>query len=85
MAIDNNDINIVNSDPKEVSTFTANQIKVGDNVFTAHWETEGLCVPIVYTASVDKSRIDNRVAYVRISREEIVKMFKDIQEKLSHE
>lgn len=67
-------------DSKEVSVVTVNSITIGSTVYKPHWETEGLCVPIVFN-----SNSCNKAVYVRIPRDELIKMLKDIQEQLSHE
>lgn len=71
---------ISNVNSREVSMVTVNSITVGNVVYKPHWETEGLCVPIVFNTNGN-----NQAAYVRIPRDELIKMLKDIQEQLSHE
>ena len=71
---------ISDADSKEVNMVTVNSITVGSTVYKPHWETEGLCVPIVFN-----SNNASKAVYVRIPRDELIKMLKDIREQLSHE
>lgn len=62
-----------------LSIATVTSINIDDNVFRPVWETEGLKIPSVTTINGRPN-----LYYMRIPREEVAKMVKDIMEELSH-
>ena len=64
---------------KSVEVFTANSIGFNGVEFKAVWETEGLKIPMVINNGEG-----NKPFYLRIPRDEVVKMFTDILDQLSH-
>lgn len=64
---------------KSVDVFTANSIVFNGVEFKAIWETEGLKVPMVINNGEG-----NKPFYLRIPRDEVVKMVADILDQLSH-
>lgn len=64
---------------KSVDVFTANSIAFNGVEFRAIWETEGLKVPMVINNGEG-----NKPFYLRIPRDEVVKMVADILDQLSH-
>ena len=67
------------ADSNSVSVMTINTIRFNGVDLTASWESDGLKIPMAIFDGVDK-----RVFYMRIPRDEVIKMFKDINEQLSH-
>lgn len=81
-ANDNNTINgNANNASKEISAVTVNSIIMDGVEFKPRWTSEGLEIPSSYFNNNGR----NILYYMRIPRDEVVKMFKDIQEELSHE
>lgn len=64
---------------KSVEVLTANSIVFNGVEFKAVWETEGLKIPMVVN-----NGDGNKPFYLRIPRDEVVKMFTDILDQLSH-
>ena len=80
MAEENGEKKYVSSnDLKSIDVLTASSISLNGVEFKAVWETEGLKIPmVVYNGEV------NKPFYLRIPRDEVVKMFADILDQLSH-
>ena len=64
---------------KSIDVFTASSISFNGVEFKAVWETEGLKIPMVVN-----NGDGNKPFYLRIPRDEVVKMFTDILDQLSH-
>ena len=81
-ASDNNTISgyIDSNSTNEISVVTVSSIVMDGVEFKPRLTTEGLDIPSSYF-----SKNGNSIYYMRIPRDEVVKMFKDIQEQLSHE
>ena len=62
-----------------IEKITASNIRFNGVEFKAEWVTEGLKIPMVLN-----NGDGNHPYYFLITREEIVKMFKDINEEFSH-
>lgn len=71
----------ITNDSNEVAVVTVNSIIVDGVKFKPRWTSEGLEIPSSYFNNNGR----NVPYYIRIPRDEVVKMFKDIQEELSHE
>lgn len=69
----------VESSSEEVSKITVNSISTTSTTYSPEWTTDGLKVPMLI--SINGS---NNPFFLLILREEVVKMFKDINEELSH-
>lgn len=67
------------TDSNSISVRTINTIRLNGVDLTASWESDGLKIPMAIFDGVDK-----KVFYMRIPRDEVIKMFKDINEQLSH-
>lgn len=74
------DESVVAETSTEVSVLTAKQINYCGNLYSPVWETEGLKIPMI----IRNLNGSNTLFYMRIPREEVIKMFKDINEELSH-
>ena len=64
---------------KSIDVFTASSISFNGVEFRAVWETEGLKIPMVVN-----NGDGNKPYYLRIPRDEVIKMFTDILDQLSH-
>lgn len=64
---------------KSIDVLTASSISFNGVEFKAIWETEGLKIPMVVN-----NRDGNKPFYLRIPRDEVIKMFTDILDQLSH-
>ena len=64
---------------KSIDVFTASSISFNGVEFKAVWETEGLKIPMVVN-----NGDGNKPYYLRIPRDEVIKMFTDILDQLSH-
>ena len=64
---------------KSIDVLTASSIIFNGFEFKAIWETEGLKIPMVVN-----NGDGNKPFYLRIPRDEVVKMFADILDQLSH-
>ena len=62
-----------------VSKVTVNSITFEGVEFEASWETDGLKIPMVINNGAG-----NFPFFLRIKRDQLIKMFKDINEHLSH-
>ena len=67
------------NDSTTVSKVTVNSLTFNGIEFEASWETDGLKIPMVVN-----NGYDNFPFFLRIKRDELIKMFKDINEHLSH-
>ena len=67
------------SDSTTVSKVTVNSLTFEGVEFEASWETDGLKIPMVIN-----NGNGNFPFFLRIKRDQIIKMFKDINEHLSH-
>ena len=67
------------SDSTTVSKVTVNSLTFEGVEFEASWETDGLKIPMVIN-----NGDGNFPFFLRIKRDELIKMFKDINEHLSH-
>lgn len=64
---------------KSIDVLTASSISFNEVEFKAVWETEGLKIPMVVN-----NGDGNKPFYLRIPRDEVIKMFTDILDQLSH-
>ena len=64
---------------KSIDVFTASSISFNGVEFRAVWETEGLKIPMVVN-----NGDGNKPYYLRIPRDEVIKMFTDLLDQLSH-
>lgn len=64
---------------QSIDVITASSIGFNGVEFKAVWETEGLKIPMVVN-----NGDGNKPFYLRIPRDEVVKMFTDILDQLSH-
>ena len=64
---------------KSIDVLTASSIGFNGVEFRAIWETEGLKIPMVVN-----NGDGNKPFYLRIPRDEVIKMFADILDQLSH-
>lgn len=64
---------------QSIDVITASSIGFNGVEFKAVWETEGLKIPMVVN-----NGDGNKPFYLRIPRDEVVKMFTDIFDQLSH-
>ena len=64
---------------KSIDVFTASSISFNGVEFKAVWETEGLKIPMVVN-----NGDGNKPYYLRIPRDEVIKMFTDLLDQLSH-
>lgn len=64
---------------KSIDVFTASSISFNGVEFKAVWETEGLKIPMVVNNGGG-----NKPYYLRIPRDEVIKMFTDLLDQLSH-
>lgn len=62
-----------------VSKVTVNSLTFEGVEFEASWETDGLKIPMVINNGAG-----NFPFFLRIKRDQVIKMFKDINEHLSH-
>lgn len=69
----------VASNSEEVSKITVNSISTTSTTYSPEWTTDGLKVPMIVTINGS-----NNPFFLLIPREEVIKMFKDINEELSH-
>ena len=67
------------SEPTTVSKVTVNSLTFEGVEFEASWETDGLKIPMVVN-----NGNGNFPFFLRIKRDQVIKMFKDINEHLSH-
>ena len=67
------------NDSTTVSKVTVNSLTFEGVEFEASWETDGLKIPMVIN-----NGDGNFPFFLRIKRDEVIKMFKDINEHLSH-
>lgn len=67
------------SDSTTVSKVTVNSLTFEGVEFEASWETDGLKIPMVINNGAG-----NFPFFLRIKRDQVIKMFKDINEHLSH-
>lgn len=65
----------IESSTEEATKITVKNISYNGVVYTSEWTTDGLKVPIV---------VSSKPFFLLIPREEVIKMFKDIIEELSH-
>ena len=80
MAEENSEKKYVSSnDFKSIDVLTASSIIFNGFEFKSIWETEGLKIPMVVN-----NGDGNKPFYLRIPRDEVVKMFSDILDQLSH-
>ena len=81
MAEENSEKKYVSSSnySKSIDVFTASSISFNGVEFKAVWETEGLKIPMVAN-----NGDGNKPFYLRIPRDEVIKMFTDILDQLSH-
>lgn len=81
MAEENNEKKYISSSDysKSIDVITASSIGFNGVDFKAAWETEGLKIPMVVN-----NGDGNKPFYLRIPRDEVVKMFTDILDQLSH-
>lgn len=81
MAEENSEKKYVSSSnySKSIDVLTASSISFNGVEFRAVWETEGLKIPMVVN-----NGDGNNPFYLRIPRDEVVKMFTDILDQLSH-
>ena len=66
--------------PTTVSKVTVNSLTFEGVEFVASWETDGLKIPM----AINNGK-GNYPFFLRIPRDEVIKMFKDINEQLSHD
>lgn len=64
---------------QSIDVFTASSINFNGVEFKAVWETEGLKIPMIVN-----NGDGNRPFYLRIPRDEVIKMLTDILDQLSH-
>ena len=64
---------------QSIDVITASSIGFNGVEFKAVWETEGLKIPMVVN-----NGDGNKPYYLRIPRDEVIKMFADILDQLSH-
>ena len=64
---------------QSIDVFTASSIRLNGVEFKAVWETEGLKIPMVVN-----NGDGNKPFYLRIPRDEVIKMLTDILDQLSH-
>ena len=64
---------------QSIDVITASSIGFNGVEFKAVWETEGLKIPMVVN-----NGDGNKPFYLRIPRDEVIKMFTDILDQLSH-
>ena len=64
---------------KSIDVLTASSISFNGVEFKAVWETEGLKIPMVVN-----NGDGNKPYYLRIPRDEVIKMFTDLLDQLSH-
>ena len=67
------------SNSQSIDVLTASSIIFNGFEFKAIWETEGLKIPMVVN-----NGDGNKPFYLRIPRDEVIKMFTDILDQLSH-
>ena len=81
MAEENSEKKYVSSSnySKSIDVLTASSIGFNGVEFRAIWETEGLKIPMVVN-----NGDGNKPYYLRIPRDEVIKMFTDILDQLSH-
>lgn len=81
MAEENNEKKYISSSDysKSIDVIAASSIGFNGVDFKAAWETEGLKIPMVVN-----NGDGNKPFYLRIPRDEVVKMFTDILDQLSH-
>ena len=80
MAEENSEKKYVSSnDLKSIDVLTASSIIFNGFEFKAVWETEGLKIPMVVN-----NGDGNKPYYLRIPRDEVIKMFTDLLDQLSH-
>lgn len=81
MAEENSEKKYVSSSnySKSIDVLTASSISFNGVEFKAVWETEGLKIPMVVN-----NCNGNKPFYLRIPRDEVIKMFADILDQLSH-
>ena len=81
MAEENSEKKYVSSSnySKSIDVLTASSTSFNGVEFRAVWETEGLKIPMVVN-----NGDGNKPFYLRIPRDEVVKMFTDILDQLSH-
>ena len=81
MAEENNEKKYISSSDysKSIDVIAASSISFNGVEFKAVWETEGLKIPMVVN-----NGDGNKPFYLRIPRDEVVKMFTDIFDQLSH-
>ena len=64
---------------QSIDVITASSIGFNGVEFKAVWETEGLKIPMVVN-----NGDGNKPYYLRIPRDEVIKMFTDLLDQLSH-
>ena len=64
---------------QSIDVITASSIGFNGVEFKAVWETEGLKIPMVVN-----NGDGNKPFYLRIPRDEVIKMFTDLLDQLSH-
>ena len=81
MAEENNEKKYVSSSNygQSIDVITASSIGFNGVEFKAVWETEGLKIPMVVN-----NGDGNKPFYLRIPRDEVIKMFTDLLDQLSH-
>lgn len=81
MAEENSEKKYVSSSnySKSIDVLTASSISFNGVEFRAIWETEGLKIPMIVN-----NGDGNKPYYLRIPRDEVIKMFTDILDQLSH-
>ena len=81
MAEENSEKKYVSSSnySKSIDVLIASSIGFNGVEFRAIWETEGLKIPMVVN-----NGDGNKPFYLRIPRDEVIKMFADILDQLSH-
>ena len=70
---------VASNHSQSIDVFTASSISFNGVEFKAVWETEGLKIPMVVN-----NGDGNKPYYLRIPRDEVIKMFTDILDQLSH-
>lgn len=75
-----NEMKVTNENTTDaVEVLSVTSITCNGTTFTAKWKTEGLEIPMVVNDGYS-----NKALYLRIPRDVVVGMFKDIMDELSH-
>lgn len=73
----NSSIDIEPSD--EISKITVKSFTINNTTYSSEWTTDGFKIPMVVNINGT-----NTPVFLLVPRDEVVKMFKDINEELSH-